>query len=230
MLPDVPVHIIQRGNNRQACFATAEDFQCYLGWLKEYADATGCRIHAFVLMTNHVHLLLSADKTNSAAELMKRLGQRYVQYFNRAYLRSGTLWEGRFRSALIQDEAYLLSCMRYIELNPLRASMVSFPDQYLWSSYRANALGEASALIKPHELYTQLGKDDLARQSVYRDLCAEKLDTDFMGQIRKATNGNVVLGNDQFADKISKLLGARVTSGKPGRPKVKDESSVGLVS
>lgn len=136
LLPNVPLHIIQRGNNRQACFYADEDYNFYLTWLREYADKTGCRIHAYALMTNHVHLLISADQTETPGALMKALGQRYVQYVNRTYRRSGTLWEGRFRSCLIQEESYLLSCYRYIELNPVRANMVEHPEQYRWPSYK----------------------------------------------------------------------------------------------
>ena len=156
MLPNVPLHLIQRGNNRQVCFVADEDFRFYLDWLKEYADKTGCRIHAYVLMTNHVHLLVSSPSANGVGAMMKALGQRYVQYVNRTYQRSGTLWEGRFRSCLTQDEVYLLSCMRYIELNPVRAGMVVHPGEYRWSSYRCNAQGEADPLISPHSIYAAL--------------------------------------------------------------------------
>ena len=132
-LPNIPLHLIQRGNNRQACFFADEDYRFYLDWLAEHAGKTGCQIHAYVLMTNHVHLLLSAETAQAAGALMKALGQRYVQYVNRTYQRSGTLWEGRFRSCLTQDETYLLACQRYIELNPVRAGMVAHPADYRWS-------------------------------------------------------------------------------------------------
>lgn len=153
-LPNIPLHIIQRGNNRSACFFAGEDYRAYLGWLREYADKARCQIHAYVLMTNHVHLLLTARNTQGAGALMKALGQRYVQYINRSYRRSGTLWEGRYRSCLTQEDDYLLACMRYIELNPVRAAMVAHPGEYRWSSYRANAQGEngAEALLHPREI------------------------------------------------------------------------------
>ena len=157
VLPNVPIHLIQRGNNRHACFFADEDYRFYLDWLAKHAGKTGCRVHAYVLMTNHVHLLLSSDKADAPGALMKALGQRYVQYVNRTYRRSGTLWEGRFRSCPIQEETYLLACQRYIELNPVRAGMVPHPAEYRWSSYRANAQGEADALLQPHPLYTALG-------------------------------------------------------------------------
>lgn len=138
IIPDVPLHIIQRGNNRQASFFKDEDYLFYLDWLEQYAKVTRCSVHAFVLMTNHVHILLTPHKHDSAGSLMKRLGQRYVQYINRTYKRSGTLWEGRFRSCVVQQQQYLFFCQRYIEMNPVRAGMVLHPEKYRWSSYSAN--------------------------------------------------------------------------------------------
>lgn len=202
-LANVPLHIIQRGNNRQACFFTEEDYRSYLEWLTEYASKAGCQVHAYVLMTNHVHLLLSVDRAESAGELMKALGQRYVQYVNRTYQRSGTLWEGRFRSCLIQEEDYLLACQRYIELNPMRASMVAHPAEHRWSSYRANAQGEADALVKPHSLYMALGLDNAGRQRAYRELFRDELESGLVDDIRRETNGNFALGNERFAAQIS---------------------------
>jgi len=147
----IPCNIIQRGNNRSACFYTDEDYCRYLDTLKEQADKHGCLIHAYVLMTNLVHLLLTAEKEKSSSLLMKHMGQRYLQYINRTYKRSGTLWEGRFRSFLTQDEAYILACYRYVELNPVGVNMVSHPRHYRWSSYRINAEGKQSDLITPNE-------------------------------------------------------------------------------
>lgn len=219
MLPGVPLHLIQRGNNRQICFVADEDYHFYLDWLKEYADKTGCLIHAYVLMTNHVHLLVSSPTVNGLGAMMKALGQRYVQYVNRTYRRSGTLWEGRFRSCLTQEENYLLACMRYIELNPVRASMVEHPGEYRWSSYRANAQGEENALVRPHELYLSLGTDAAARQTAYRELFRYELEPGLVDEIRKATNGNFALGDACFGEQIAKALGRRVQPGKAGRPR-----------
>jgi putative transposase len=150
-VPGIPWHIIQRGNNRSACFFSDADYTIYLRHLAELATKFECAIHSYVLMTNHVHLLLTPQNEDSAALLMKNLGQRYVQYINRTYRRSGTLWEGRFRSCLVQSESYLLACYRYIELNPVRENMVRHPREYRWSSYRSNAEGKTDALIAPHE-------------------------------------------------------------------------------
>ena len=218
-LPGVPLHLIQRGNNRQACFFADEDYRFYLDWLADHAGKTGCRIHAYVLMTNHVHLLVSADRTDAPGALMKALGQRYVQYVNRVYRRSGTLWEGRFRSCPIQEEAYLLACQRYIELNPVRADMVKHPGEYRWSSYRANGQGENDPLIRPHALYDALGFDAASRQAAYRELFRYELEPGMVDKIRRATNGNFVLGNERFAAEVSAALGRRATPGQSGRPR-----------
>lgn len=217
-LPCVPLHLIQRGNNRQACFFADEDYRFYLDWLAESAGKTGCRIHAYVLMTNHVHLLVSADRAEAPGALMKALGQRYVQYVNRVYRRSGTLWEGRFRSCPIQEEAYLLACQRYIELNPVRAGMVDHPGEYRWSSYRANGQGEDGALVRPHTLYEALGLNAALRQAAYRELFRHELEPSLVDEIRRATNGNFLLGDERFAADVAATLGRRVSPGKSGRP------------
>jgi len=225
-LPNVPLHLIQRGNNRQACFIADEDYRCYLDWLAEYAGKAGCHIHAYVLMTNHVHLLVSAARGGAPGEMMKALGQRYVQYVNRNYQRSGTLWEGRYRSCPTQAEDYLLACQRYIELNPVRAGMVAHPAEYRWSSYRANAQGENNLLIQAHEVYEALGLDAVSRQAAYRELFRYELEPGQVDEIRRATNGNFALGSALFAEQIATTLGRRVTPGKSGRPrKVADTES-----
>lgn len=222
-LPGVPLHIIQRGNNRQACFFADEDYRFYLEWLAHHAKKTDCRVHAYVLMTNHVHLLVSASRPDGAGALMKALGQRYVQYVNRTYRRSGTLWEGRFRSCLTLEENYLLGCYRYIELNPVRAGMVEHPAEYVWSSYRANAQGEAGGLITPHSLYMALGEGAESRQAAYRELFRYELDPGMVDEIRAATNGNYVLGSERFAEQIAQALGRRVKKGRAGRPRKRAE-------
>jgi putative transposase len=214
----VPVHLIQRGNNRQACFFADEDYQFYLHHLDELARKFGCAVHAYVLMTNHVHLLLTPQQNDSASLLMKHLGQRYVQYINRSYRRSGTLWEGRFRSSIAQSESYVLQCYRYIELNPVRASMVTHPRDYRWSSHACNAEGKFSPLLTPHALYQALGKDENARRKVYNALFQNELDPETITAIRRATNGNYALGSTAFVAQIAEALGRRVQPGKAGRP------------
>lgn len=218
-LPGVSLHLIQRGNNRAACFYADEDYLFYLDVLLEQARMHGCAIHAWCLMTNHVHLLVTPDRPESAGRMMKGLGQRYVQYVNRTYRRSGTLWEGRFRSCLMQEEAYALACYRYIEMNPVRAGIVAHPAEYRWSSYRANAQGEPSALRCPHPLYQALSRDEELRVEAYRALFRHQLDSGLIDQIRNATNGNYTLGSPKFSAEVEAALGRRVTRGKPGRPK-----------
>ena len=218
LLPGVPVHLIQRGNNRIACFYADEDYNFYLDHLAEQVTKHGCALHAYCLMTNHVHLLLTPEKADSLGKLMKALGQRYVHYVNRTYRRSGTLWEGRFRSCLLQEEAYVLACYRYIELNPVRAGMVAHPGDYRWSSYRMNAQGEAGKLLSPHPLFDALSENEAARRAAYRDLFRYALEPGQVDEIRQATNGNFALGDGRFTAEVERMLGRRVVRGKPGRP------------
>lgn len=225
IVPNIPLHIIQRGNNRQACFFTDDDYLFYLSWLKKYAKSAECSIHAYVLMTNHVHILLTPKQSNSAGTLMRGLGQRYVQYVNRTYKRSGTLWEGRFRSSIIQQQEYLFSCQRYIEMNPVRAGIVKHPGEYRWSSYQINGQGKESDLLSHHALYLSLGQTDAERQAVCRELFRYELEPEEIDKIRKATNGNYALGNKQFKEEISKIVGRRVTPGKAGRPRKKKKGT-----
>lgn len=190
VLPSVPLHIIQRGNNRIPCFASRGDYLVYLDMLRECAFDCACALHAYVLMTNHVHLLLSPARDDSASMMMQRLGRRYVGYFNRRHGRTGTLWEGRFRSSLVLDERYLMICHRYIELNPIRAGMADAPSDYPWSSHAANAFGQQNMLLTPHSVYMRLGSDLATRQSAYRDLFREALSDETLDQLRQAGNGN----------------------------------------
>jgi putative transposase len=219
MLADVPVHVIQRGNNRGACFVNDEDRNFYLFHLARGLGRFGCRLHAYCLMTNHVHLLLTPDSAESCAALMKHMGQLHSQYFNKRYGRTGSLWEGRFRSCLVQSEAYVLACYRYIELNPVRASMAIHPGGYPWSSYRNNALGEAATrVLTPHSEYLRLGDGTEERQKVYAGLFGSTADNERLEEIRAATNGGYALGDELFRKTMSRALGRRVDKGKPGRP------------
>ena len=217
-VPGIPWHIIQRGNNRAACFYAEADFRRYLRDLGEQAVRYGCKVHAYCLMTNHVHLLVTPQLAESAGLMMKHLGQRYVQYINRKYSRSGTLWEGRFRSCLAQEETYVLACYRYIELNPLRAGMVDHPADYAWSSYGCNGQGAEDELISPHPLYTALGPSRGVCCKNYRELFHAHLETNLINNIRLATNGNYALGDARFCKEIEAMLQRRATPGKAGRP------------
>ena len=186
-VPGIPQHIIQRGNNRQVCFGSDQDFSAYVHWIKESSEKHLIAIHAWVFMTNHVHLLVTPKTETGVSQLMQYLGRYYVQYFNREYRRSCTLWEGRYKSCLVQEAQYLLQCYRYIELNPVRANMVSHPAEYTWSSYAINAQGKESSLQTPHTLYLALGKTAKQRQTAYQGLFTAHLDKETETNIRKAT-------------------------------------------
>lgn len=221
VLPAIPLHIIQRGNNRNPCFAGDADYLVYLSLLRKYAAEAACHIHAYVLMSNHVHLLLSAGSRMGPSVLMRRLGQHYVQYFNRRHGRSGTLWEGRFRSCLVDNETYLLICQRYIELNPVRARMVDAPEAYPWSSYRANALGADDTLVTPHLVYVGLGLHDGERRAAYRHLFRDGLSEQLLMDIRQASNGNRPLGPASFVREISAHNPVPRRRGRPPRAEKK---------
>lgn len=209
-LPGQPQHVIVRGNNRSDIFCADEDYRFYLEKLKLACDKHRCSIHAYVLMTNHVHLLITPHEEEGVGKVMQMLGRYYVQYFNYAYQRTGTLWEGRYKATLIDSETYLLTCMRYIELNPVRAGMVNHPSEYPWSSYRYNALGKADALVTPHLQYRRLGKTDETRQAAYRQLFRHHIPEASLAEIREATNKAWVLGSDRFKERIQKQLERRV--------------------
>jgi putative transposase len=206
----LPLHIIQRGNNRAPCFYADEDFGLYLHHLAQLATRFECTVHAYVLMTNHVHLLMTPAHSDGTSLLMKHLGQRYVQYVNKCYRRSGTLWEGRFRSSIVQRDGYALKCQRYIELNPVRAGMVGQPGDYVWSSYQTNAELRPSKLILPHEEYLGLGDTSEQRAAAYRQSFRFELDPAELREIRLAANGGFALGNETFKAEIAEMLGRRV--------------------
>lgn len=211
-----PQHVIQRGNNREAVFCANADYQFYLEKLKAAADKHQCDIHAYVLMTNHVHLLLTPQTTGGIGKTLQMLGRYYVQYFNYSYQRTGTLWEGRYKATLIDTETYFLSCMRYIELNPARAGMVNHSADYPWSSYAYNALGKSNSMLMPHREYRRLGKTPGERQSAYRQLFRARLAEKTVDEIRQATNKAWVLGNDRFKAKIERQLERRVGPSEKG--------------
>lgn len=217
-IPDHPQHVIQRGNNREPCFYSEADYRRHLESLTEVAARYSCQIYAYVLMTNHVHLLVSSAIAYGISQMMQALGRRYVYYINRSYQRTGTLWEGRYKASLVDSEAYLLTCMRYIELNPVRARMVSHPGEYPWSSYEANGQGKQDILITPHPLYLALGASPGQRQVAYRELFRNHLDNDLLQEIREALNHELVLGRSYFKDKIEAVTNRQTRIGRPGRP------------
>ena len=213
----IPVHLIHRGHDRNACFACDSDYLSYLCLLTEGAQFYGVDVHAWVLMTNHVHILATPKFDKSVSKLMQHVGSHYTRYFNRMYRRTGTLWEGRFKSCLVEEETYFLICQRYIELNPVRAKMVCEPGSYRWSSYRTNGLGKLSKLTVPHLVYTALGTTDKVRQYNYRGLFSDVLDAEELDNLRKATQRGMAFGSNLFKDQIENLYERRVRPEKPGR-------------
>lgn len=212
-------HIIQRGNNRQVIFFEDADRRFFLSALADALLAHDCALHAYVLMTNHVHLLITPAGAHGIAGVMQSLGRRYVGHVNRAYRRTGTLWEGRFKSTIVDREAYLLACYRYIEANPVRAGMVERAADYAWSSHRGNALGKRDRLLSQHECYRALGATAAARQANYRLMFDEGLADETIETLRDATQRGWIPGRDSFRHQIAAALGRRVDPPVRGRPR-----------
>jgi len=217
-LTDVPQHVIQRGNNRQATFVAEADYLFYIDCLGDAARKYGCLIYAYVLMTNHVHLLVSGREPYAISRMMQHLGRCFVKRFNSIYGRSGTLWEGRFKASLVDTESYFLRCCRYIECNPVRAQMVVDPADYRWSSHRAHVLGKPDRLIVAHEQYQRLGTTARERQLAYRELFRSEIDSRELGEIRDTVNRGWPMGSERFKDKIERALACSARPPKRGRP------------
>ena len=215
--PGSPQHIIQRGNNKAQMFGSTTDYLVFLSCLLEAIERFDCAIHAYVLMTNHVHLLMSPANANGISRVMQSVGRRYVRYFNDRYQRTGTLWEGRYRATVVDTEHYLLACYRYIEENPLRAGMVRELSDYRWSSFGFNALGRDDPLITPHQGYLALAPSPASRRMVYRALFRTPNEPSLLAAIRAATNHAWALGSEAFLSEISRLgrRAAPLPSGPP---------------
>ncbi|MGK0501129.1 MAG: putative transposase [Oceanicoccus sp.] len=211
-VPGCAHHIIQRGNNRQVCFFDDLDYGFYLDKLNEAREKSQVSIHAFVLMTNHVHLLATPHDQYGISRMMQSLGRRYVGYVNATYQRTGTLWEGRYKSTLVDSENFLLTVSRYIELNPVRAGMVDHPSEYPWSSYRGNAMGKEIKILTPHSSYRQLGKAQEDRQQAYRTLFRGRIAERTLAEIREATNKAWVLGDNRFKEEIKAMASRQIES------------------
>jgi putative transposase len=218
-LSGVPQHVIQRGNNRAPCFFDDEDYRFYLDCLREASRRYQVAVHAYVLMPNHVHLLLTPEAADGVSRFMQHLGRRYVQYVNFAYRRSGTLWEGRYKAALVDAECCLLATYRFIECNPVRAGLAVSPADYPWSSYAFSALGVPDRAITPHSLYRGLGPDAHTRQVIYRDMARTTLHVNAVEEIRIALQQQVVYGSEQFKEQIEQTCSYRVRPGLRGRPR-----------
>lgn len=220
--PDVPVHVFQRGLNREPVFFQDEDYLAYLRFLKSSADALGCSVHAYVLMTNHVHFLVTPKTADAIGLLFQDIGRQFVPYINKTYRRRGSLWEGRHKGNILESESYLLICMRYIEMNPVRARIVEHPAQYRWSSYAANALGVDNAIIKPHEIFLALGNTPEMRQNAYRALFEKPIHPDELDLIRASLHSGTPLGNNRFKKKIESIIGSSIGFSKRGRPLIQN--------
>jgi putative transposase len=212
VVPDLPVHIIQRGNDRQACFKAERDYLVYLALLRELAEKSRCRLHAYCLMTNHVHLLVTPGSENACAVLMRGVSQRYSQYFNRTYGRTGTLWEGRFRSCLVESAEYVLACHRYIELNPVRAGLTQHPGHYAWSSYLTSIGASVDPSIVLHPDIAGLGRAE------YASIVAHTLEPELLLKIRDCTNGGYPLGSEPFKQSLKPRSNRKLERSRPGPP------------
>jgi putative transposase len=208
-----------RGNNRTSCFFRDQDRRIYLRYLEEAARENHCEIYAFVLMTNHVHLLAAGLARGAISRMMQSVGRRHARYVNDTHGRTGALYDGRFKSSLIQTERYFLTCMRYIELNPVRAGMVKSPDQYAWSSFSQNALETPRGWLTAHPEYLRLGRDAKERASVYRNLFSQPLSDEDLAAIRLHARKNRALGSDEFRDALRATLGRDVGIVSQGRPR-----------
>lgn len=218
-LSGLPYHIVQRGNNREACFFSPEDYVHYLQLLAEALNRYSVSLHAYVLMTNHVHLLATPSDETGISNVMKVVGSRYAQYINKMYQRTGTMWEGRHKSSVVDTDSYLLKCYRYIELNPVTALMVERPEEYVWSSYNINAYGEHSDLIIPHDEYLKLGSKYTERCFYYRELFSLTLTEHDLHEVRKSAHYCQPLGSDRFRKQIEVKSGKKLGQMKRGRPR-----------
>ena len=218
-VPGAPVHALQRGHNRSAVFFDDLDYLEYLRCVKQAAERCGCAVHAYVLMTNHVHLLLTPSGADSVGRMFQSIGRHYVRHINETYMRHGGLWEGRYKSNVVESQTYFLSCMRYIELNPVRAGITHHPANYRWSSHSDNAHGVNNAILTAHAEYLALGSAPDARQSAYRGLFDLGLDADRLAPIRGALQTGTPLGNEKFKSEIEAALQRKVGQARRGRPK-----------
>ena len=217
-VPGYPHHIIQRGNNRQAIFSTAADYLMLLSLLEENAHKFGVALHAYVLMSNHFHLLATPTTADGLPQLMQAVGRRYVRYFNDSQGRSGTLWEGRYRSTLIETERYLLACMAYIDLNPVRAGMVNSATDYPWSSHAHYVGLRSDKMVTPHPLFWTLGNTPFAREAAYAELVAAGITLDQQQALTRSALSGWALGGESFVANLQKRTERRVKKTQAGRP------------
>ncbi|MEO5596598.1 MAG: transposase [Lysobacteraceae bacterium] len=217
-LPGIPMHLTHRGVNRGATFVDDDDRAAYMQALEVAASAQQVAIHAYVLMSNHVHLLVSTTQVGGVSRMMQAVGRRYVRTFNARHRRSGTLWEGRFKSCLVDSDRYLLTCMRYIELNPVRAAIVGAPWEHRWSSVHAHLGLRHDARWTPHAAFLALGANEELRRAAYRALLTESVSTDDLTTIRDHMRQERALGSPRFHAMVEQALGRPAAIRRPGRP------------
>jgi len=226
-LAGIPQHIVQRGNDRQACFYTDTDRERYLLAMREASLTNRCAIHAYVLMTNHVHLLATPMEAPGVSAMMQQLGRRYVSGFNALHGRTGTLWEGRFKSCLVDTDRYVLSCYRYIEMNPVRAGIAATPADYRWSSHACNASGADDAVISAHPAFLALGADPVTRRTTYEALVRESIAPQELTELRGHLQQQKVYGSARFQQAIEQMLARSTALRDRGRPRKKSPLSTG---
>lgn len=219
VVPNYPHHVIQRGNDRQLVFRDEEDYAAFLKWLREAARMFKVAVHGYVLMPNHFHLLATPADDTGLARMMQWVGRYYVPYFNHKYQRSGTLWQGRYRTTVIEPEPYLLACSRYIELNPVRSELVPSPEHYPWSSCAHHVGIKADPLVTDHALYWALGNTPFDREIAYKQALGYPVDSQLIEALRAATNKGWLLGSEQFKQGIAKQTSRRLAPAKKGRPR-----------
>lgn len=217
-VPGYPHHVIQRGNNRQLIFHDDQDREKLLALLIEHSQRTKVAVHAYVLMDNHIHLLLTPDTEEGVPQLMQAVGRSYVRYFNNRHGRTGTLWEGRYRSNLIETDRYLLACMVYIDLNPVRAGLVADPAAFAWSSHRHYIGQRIDKLVSPHALIWNLGNTPFAREAAYRELVQSGLSAGQLDALTRSALTGWALGSETFLQSLQENTERRLRPGKPGRP------------
>jgi putative transposase len=224
-LAGMPYHIVQRGNNRQVCFREAEDFRCYLNLWRKISASYGACVHAYCLMTNHIHFLVTPIRQDSISNTTRIVGSRFAHFINTKYERTGTLWEGRHRASLVQTARYFLTCQRYIELNPVRAGMVNTPEDYRWSSFAENALG-AQGWLTPHPDFLALADTDAARRRAYWELFGHNISDEDLEHIRRATAYCQPVATDDFKEKLKTNYGLKIGQMRRGKPKAKGDGGI----
>jgi putative transposase len=228
-VPGVPLHIVQRGNNKSNCFFSEIDRRFYLKCLAEAAQARGCAVHAYVLMSNHIHLLVTPEAKGAASAMLQDVGRRYVRTINSVHGRTGTLWEGRFKSSLIDTERYLFTCHRYIELNPVRAGIVHRPCDFSWSSHGYYAMGRPDKLVSPHPLYVGLAPEPAGRMFEFRSMFGVPIPDRDLANLRQAVNKGWALGSKAFIEEMEQKLGRSIRPPRRGRPAKQPDEAAGMI-